>query len=151
MATTDQSLWNHQFVVRSAGDRCCHLCWELSRKLISSEPATWGSSYCQWFATYNYLQEVLPKQDSKGLEISRQAFIGFCATLISDTVSNSLRVVKTYRQVHERKVGYLTAAKAIVAADGRLGLFGRGLKTRIIANGCQGIMFSVLWKLFMDL
>ena len=71
--------------------------------------------------------------------------------MISDTVSNSLRVVKTYRQVHERKVGYLTAAKDIVATDGLLGLFGRGLKTRIIANGCQGVMFSVLWKLFMDL
>lgn len=100
---------------------------------------------------YNYLQEAIPKQDSKGLELSRQALIGFCATLISDTVSNSLRVIKTYRQVHERKVGYLTAAKDIVAADGLLGLLGRGLKTRIIANGCQGVMFSVLWKLFMDL
>jgi hypothetical protein len=29
-----------------------------------------------------------------------------------------------------------------------MGLFGRGLKTRIIANGMQGIMFSVLWKYF---
>lgn len=85
------------------------------------------------------------------MELARQAFIGFCATLISDTASNSLRVVKTYRQVHERDVGYLTAAKDVVAADGLLGLFGRGLKTRIIANGCQGVMFSVLWKLFMDL
>ena len=94
---------------------------------------------------------MLPKQDSRGLELSRQALIGFCATLISDTVSNSLRVIKTYRQVHERNVGYLTAAKDVVAADGLLGLFGRGLKTRIIANGCQGVMFAVLWKLFLDL
>jgi hypothetical protein len=94
---------------------------------------------------------VLPKQDLKGLEFLRQAFIGFCATLLSDTISNSLRVVKTYRQVHEREVGYLTAVREIVAADGLLGLLGRGLKTRIIANGCQGVMFSVLWKLFMDL
>lgn len=100
---------------------------------------------------YNSLQDLLPKQDSKGLELLRQAFIGFCATLVSDTISNSLRVVKTYRQVHEREVGYLTVAREIVAADGLLGLLGRGLKTRIIANGCQGVMFSVLWKLFMDL
>jgi hypothetical protein len=28
-----------------------------------------------------------------------------------------------------------------------LGLFGRGLQTKIIANGMQGLMFSVLWKL----
>lgn len=100
---------------------------------------------------YNSLQELLPKQDTKGLELLRQAFIGFCATLVSDTISNSLRVVKTYRQVHEHEVGYLAAARGIVATDGLLGLLGRGLKTRIIANGCQGIMFSVLWKLFMDL
>lgn len=100
---------------------------------------------------YNYLQELLPKQDSEVLELLRQAFIGFCATLVSDTMSNSLRVVKTYRQVHEREIGYLVAAREVVAADGLLGLLGRGLKTRIIANGCQGIMFSVLWKIFMDL
>ncbi len=36
----------------------------------------------------------------------RQAFIGFAASVVSDTVSNSLRVVKTYRQVHEGDVGY---------------------------------------------
>ena len=81
----------------------------------------------------------------------RQAFIGFCATTISDIVSNSLRVVKTYRQVHERRVGYFAAAKDVVAEDGLLGLFGRGLKTKFIANGCQGVMFSVLWKFTMDL
>jgi hypothetical protein len=85
------------------------------------------------------------------LELLRQAFIGFCATLLSDTISNSLRVLKTYRQVHEGDIGYVAAAGRIVAEDGLFGLFGRGLKTRIIANGCQGIMFSVLWKLFMDL
>jgi hypothetical protein len=38
--------------------------------------------------------------------LQRQAFIGFAASVVSDTVSNSLRVVKTYRQVHEKNVGY---------------------------------------------
>jgi hypothetical protein len=60
-------------------------------------------------------------------------------------------VVKTYRQVNEVRIGYFDAARAVIATDGWKGLFGRGLKTRIIANGCQGIMFSILWKLFMDL
>lgn len=100
---------------------------------------------------YNYLQEILPKPPSRGWDVLRQAFIGFCASVVSDTISNSLRVVKTYRQVHEREVGYVSAAKEIVKEDGLLGLLGRGLKTRIIANGCQSIMFSILWKLFMDL
>jgi hypothetical protein len=69
----------------------------------------------------------------------------------SDTVSNSLRVVKTYRQVNETRIGYFDAARAVVATDGLIGLFGRGLKTRILANGLQGLMFSVLWRLFEDL
>ena len=81
----------------------------------------------------------------------RQAFIGFVASVISDTVSNSLRVVKTYRQVNATRIGYMGAAQAVIATDGLRGLFGRGLKTRIIANGLQGLMFSVLWKLFLDM
>jgi hypothetical protein len=49
--------------------------------------------------------------------------------------------------------GFVTdqAAKRIVQGDGWWSLFARGLGTRILANGLQGIMFSVLWKLFQDL
>jgi hypothetical protein len=35
----------------------------------------------------------------------------------------------------------------VIAEDGIGGLMGRGLQTKIIANGMQGLMFSVLWKL----
>ena len=41
--------------------------------------------------------------------------------------------------------------KHVIEKDGVMGLFGRGLKTRLIANGMQGLMFSVLWKYFMEL
>lgn len=34
----------------------------------------------------------------------------------------------------------------ITEKDGLAGLFGRGLRTRIIANGFQGLTFSVIWK-----
>lgn len=34
----------------------------------------------------------------------------------------------------------------MIKQDGLVGLFGRGLRTKIMANGMQGIMFSVLWK-----
>jgi hypothetical protein len=53
--------------------------------------------------------------------------------------------------VNETRIGYVDAAKAVVATDGWIGLLGRGLVTRIIANGLQGTMFSILWKLFLDL
>lgn len=39
----------------------------------------------------------------------------------------------------------------MVEVDGWRGLFGRGLKTRILANGLQGMMFAVLWNLFMEM
>ncbi|EWM19958.1 mitochondrial carrier domain-containing protein [Nannochloropsis gaditana] len=47
-----------------------------------------------WFATYNYLQENLPKTDDFKMKLCRNAVIGFCSSAISDTVSNSVRVVK---------------------------------------------------------
>ena len=43
------------------------------------------------------------------------------------------------------------AARLVIRDDGVLGLFGRGLKTRILCNGLQGLLFSILWKLFLDL
>ncbi|EGN97708.1 hypothetical protein SERLA73DRAFT_184521 [Serpula lacrymans var. lacrymans S7.3] len=117
---------------------------------LATAAATFVGHY-PWFGTYNYLDANLPSPDNIFQKLARQAFIGFCASAISDTVSNSLRVIKTYRQVNETRIGYADAARAVVAVDGIKGLFGRGLKTRILANGLQGLMFSILWKLFLDL
>ncbi|ESK91361.1 mitochondrial carrier protein [Moniliophthora roreri MCA 2997] len=107
--------------------------------------------YYPWFGTYNYLKATLPMPDKTYQQFLRQAFIGFVASVVSDTISNFLRVLKTYRQVNQTRIGYWNAAEAVVRQDGYRGLFGRGLKTRILANGLQGLMFSVLWKLFLDL
>lgn len=130
-----------------------------------------------WFATYNALSAYLPPAPPADIwaKLGRQAFIGFVSSVVSDTCSNSLRVIKTYRQVSRKKVGYrasgfpslpqsaltLTspshsrstgkAAQRIMRTEGARGLFGRGLKTRILANGLQGLLFSVLWKAFAEL
>lgn len=117
---------------------------------LATAAATFVGHY-PWYGTYNYLSEALPPPHTFVAKLARQAFIGFAASVISDTISNSLRVVKTYRQVHEKNVGYWTAARDIVASDGVLALFGRGLATRLLTNGLQGLLFSVLWKFFGDL
>ncbi|KAF7328797.1 Mitochondrial carrier [Mycena venus] len=117
---------------------------------FATAAATFAGHY-PWFVTLNYLDDTLPQPDTLLQKLLRRAFIGFCASITSDTVSNSLRVVKTYRQVNETRIGYFDAARAVVATDGLIGLFGRGLKTRILANGLQGLMFTVLWKFFEDL
>jgi len=40
--------------------------------------------------------------------------------------------------------------REIIAADGVSGLLTRGLTTKILSNGLQGLMFSVLWRLGQD-
>jgi len=117
---------------------------------FATAAATFVGHY-PWFSTYNYLDEHLPIAHTLLQKLLRRAFTGFVASIASDTISNSLRVVKTYRQVNEVRIGYFDAAKAVIDQDGVKGLFGRGLKTRIITNGLQGVMFSVLWRLFLDI
>jgi hypothetical protein len=47
-------------------------------------------------------------------------------------------------------MSYKQIVDKVIAEDGYAGLFGRGLKTRVIANGMQGLMFSVLYKMFEE-
>ncbi|KAJ7235075.1 mitochondrial carrier [Mycena haematopus] len=117
---------------------------------VATAAATFAGHY-PWFGTQDFLDGTLPQVETEFQKLLRRAFIGFCASITSDTVSNSLRVVKTYRQVNETRIGYFAAAREVIATDGLIGLFGRGLKTRILANGLQGLMFNVLWKFFQDL
>jgi len=80
----------------------------------------------------------------------RRVLIGFCASVVSDCVSNSIRVLKTYTQTDSRKIGYVDAAKEIIDKDGLKGLLGRGLAVKIMCNGIQGVAFSLVWKNLMD-
>jgi hypothetical protein len=75
----------------------------------------------------------------------RSAFIGLCASSLSDICSNSLRVLKTAKQTIQssskssssmtsntdelqKKIGYITIARQIIEEDGLKGLLGRGLQ-----------------------
>lgn len=115
---------------------------------IATSAATFVGHY-PWFTVFNTLNELIPNYPERPKKLARNATIGFCASVCSDTVSNSLRVIKTYRQTNET-LPYREIVKRVVEEDGVMGLMGRGLKTRILANGCQGIMFSVLYKLFEE-
>ena len=84
------------------------------------------------------------------MRLSRAAFIGFCASFVSDCCSNSIRVIKTAKQTVTTPMSYGEVIKMVVEKDGVGGLFGRGLRTKLISNGIQGVMFSVLWRLGQD-
>lgn len=118
---------------------------------MASMSATFVGHY-PWFFTYNYLSEYLKNPNDDYLKkISKQAGIGFCSSVISDTTSNSLRVIKTYKQTFPYEINYLQIIKNIIENEGLYGLLLRGLETRILVNGLNGMLFSVLWKYFQEL
>lgn len=117
---------------------------------LAASAATFSGHY-PWYTTYNYLNHLLPDyNDRLVMKLIRNAGIGFTASLISDTVSNSLRVVKTAKQTSNTASTYTQVARDIIDREGFQGLLGRGLKTRLLTNCIQGIMFSVLWKMGQD-
>lgn len=113
---------------------------------LASAGATFVGHY-PWFFVYNTLNASLPTYDDTLKKLSRAAFIGFCSSFCSDCCSNSIRVIKVYKQSNAEGISYPEAFKRVIAEDGIAGLFGRGLKTKLLSNGLQGLMFSVLWKL----
>merc|ERR1711924_298852 len=117
---------------------------------LGAMSATWVGHY-PWFYTNNQLRESMSQFDFMYGKYVRNACIGFCSAAVSDTCSNSLRVLKTTKQTSLTQVTYMDAAKDITAKDGVAGLFGRGLKTRILTNGVQGALFTVGWRAFSEL
>lgn len=126
---------------------------------LASAAAT-AAGHFPWFLTYNFVSDVVPmvsKEEDLLLFLGRAAFLGLTASCVSDCVSNSLRVVKTTKQtagLGEREDGesgeitYREALALIMEQDGLVGLFGRGLQTRLLTNAMQGAIFSVAWKYF---
>eukprot|EP00531_Pseudo-nitzschia_arenysensis_P012362 CAMPEP_0116125140 /NCGR_PEP_ID=MMETSP0329-20121206/5651_1 /TAXON_ID=697910 /ORGANISM="Pseudo-nitzschia arenysensis, Strain B593" /LENGTH=395 /DNA_ID=CAMNT_0003619159 /DNA_START=222 /DNA_END=1409 /DNA_ORIENTATION=+ len=101
-----------------------------------------------WFVIYNglssaeWLQRLIPKN------LFRHASIGLVASVVSDTIVNVFRVIKTTKQTigANHDFTYSDTIRIIVAADGWKGLFGRGLRTRVLANSVQSILFTVIWR-----
>jgi hypothetical protein len=117
---------------------------------IAAASATFVGHY-PWFATYNYMNENIPKRETQLGELGRQALLGFCSSAISDTCSNSIRVCKVYKQSYPEQLTYAEVIKHVIQESGIKGLMFRGLETKILANGLQGILFSILWKQFEDI
>lgn len=116
---------------------------------LASASATFVGHY-PWFFTYNFLSEKIPKQETQLAELGRRAILGFCSSAVSDTCSNSIRVVKVYKQSSTESISYPQVVRNVIEESGLRGLFFRGLETKILANGMQGILFSILWKQFEE-
>ena len=102
-----------------------------------------------WFLVHNYLDKYIPMYNNSIMfMLMRNAFIGFTSSCVSDIISNSIRVMKTSVQTGEGKKGYKEIYEEIKKKDGIKGVFVRGLNTRLITNGIQGLMFNIMWKYF---
>lgn len=106
------------------------------------------AAHYPWFYTYNFLTRSFFFQRIFGSNLLRNASIGFISSLVSDTFANALRVVKTTKQAMGSKhaLGYTEVVSMILAADGWKGLFGRGLRTRILGNAMQSVLFTIIWR-----
>lgn len=120
-------------------------------------------SHYPWFLVHNLLDSFLPTSISYSHIILRSAAIGFVASLVSDSVSNVLRVIKTVKQsastesfhseLNEtkyskgRRLSYLGVVKQVIAEGGYEALFTRGLSTRLLSNAVQSVLFTIVWKL----
>lgn len=111
-----------------------------------------AAGHYPWFMVYNLLDKYLSKAKREQVwqTVGRSAFIGFVASAVSDAVSNVLRVLKTVKQATgadgRRALSYLQIAQSIVNEGGLVTLFGRGLLTRIVTNGIQSVLFTVMWQ-----
>ena len=105
-----------------------------------------------WFFTYNALSTSRTVEQWIPSRLFRNAGVGIVASVVSDTMVNAVRVIKTTKQSLSTKqtASYAETVKIILAADGWRGLLGRGLRTRIFANALQSLVFTIVWRGLAD-
>uniref|UniRef100_A0A7S3SXT4 Mitochondrial carrier protein n=1 Tax=Emiliania huxleyi TaxID=2903 RepID=A0A7S3SXT4_EMIHU len=114
---------------------------------LANAVASFVGSY-PWFFAFNLAMRWLPAAPVGDLlfKLVRSAVAGVIASFVSDVFSNFIRVLKTTRQTSPVTITYKEAIDQIIAKDGVIGLFTRGLGTRILTNALQASMFTVVWK-----
>jgi len=103
-----------------------------------------------WFVVNNQLEKVLPAATTPRSKLLRRAFIGFCSSVVSDCISNSIRVAKTVKQTSEVQLTYIEAIQQVIHSSGITGLLFRGLEVKLFSNALSSILFSIMWKMIMD-
>lgn len=102
-----------------------------------------------WCLSNNWLRRELPTSSFQSKH-ARNATIGFCSTVLSDTCSNVFRVLKTVKQTTSEHQGYAACAKDIIRQHGIRSLFTRGLGPRTVQGGLQGAVFFLGYQACLD-
>ncbi len=125
--------------------------------VVESALATAVANY-PWYITFQSLQQHIPKAHGLMLKNVRTGVIGFLASISADLASNGIKVIKATKQASAagelgEESGAVWSNTRIfnhVLRDGGIWrlLFGRGLPTRILANGLQNFVFTIIWYTF---
>ena len=85
-------------------------------------------SHYPWFLVYNWLSlRTQPPSDGKQKSdtsdkpeprLLQTAMVGFTASVVSDVIANSFRVIKTKKQTSPTSMSYQKVASDIIARDG---------------------------------
>jgi len=125
--------------------------WLLYQGAIAAALTT-GVGHYPWFLTYNILSERVPRPASFAMQLLRNAGIGFICSVVADVFANVFRIAKATKQATAayRRISYQEIYSSIYKQDGWKGVFGRGLKSRILVNSIQNIFFTVIWRIFHE-
>jgi hypothetical protein len=113
----------------------------------------WATSvvgYYPWYLTYNFLDARVSNPPAGLTRHARNGVIGLACSLVSDTCTNSIRVLKTVKQTSPTPISYMEAAESVIATGGLGGLFVRGLALKLVSNGISCIIFTIMWKYLMS-
>lgn len=105
----------------------------------------YGSIHCisssTWLLSYSYLKEkkVFHNKNMNYL------FTGFTCSLITDTIINPIRVVKTHKQAFAKNQSYYEIIKNMISDNVGAGLY-RGYNIRLGYNAVNGALFVLLWQ-----
>lgn len=102
--------------------------------------------YIGWFYTYSELERYRKEKN-----IESQCFNvleGVTCAVVSDTITNPIKVLKTYRQTSPKEYSYITSLNILIKQKGYLNIIFRGLETRLLMNCLQNSLFVILWKEF---
>ena len=67
---------------------------------------------------YNYIQAILPKQENQWMELGRQSLIGILTSAAAGIIAKPFQIADTLRNMRDREVGHLPAAREIVTKHG---------------------------------
>jgi hypothetical protein len=125
--------------------------WEVWFRGTAATVVAQFMGHYPWFLVHNSLEDWIA-MDCFGTTLAsglvRAALIGIGASMVSDALTNSIKVVNTFRQTSEEHLSYTETVQRVIQEGGVVSLFTRGLGAKMLVNCLNSIVFKVLLQLW---